>query len=75
MPQFPVFTVCVDHVERCHFNRAHSFSAMTKTGYTLETVMSTVLVFLNKIITEAASVFSSPRKLAILNRETLRVLA
>jgi hypothetical protein len=37
--------------------------------------MSAVLKFLDEIVTQCTSVFPSPCKLAILNGETLRVLA
>src|SRR5439155_9303688 len=74
-PQLPVFAVRVNYVEHCHFDRAHSFASMGKTSYALEPMMHTILVFLDKIVAELASVFSSPSKLTILDRKALRIFA
>ncbi len=44
MPQFPIFTLCVNHVEHGQLDRAHSLIAVGQTGETLKTVMGAIAI-------------------------------
>src|SRR5437870_1990256 len=75
VPQFPIFTLCMNHVEHGHLDRAHSLTVMGQTGETLKAVMGAITVLLYKIIGHHAGVFPAACELTILNAKPCWVFA